>query len=359
MELVRGNRAVVEHRRKRKRLLLFTEDPSGLYRFEGEMACEGVRRARRRGRSGRMRDALVFVLRRVGDAELQDEYAGYITSRGFRLPQTKEELESRVWFSLWKTEQWPYRELIQGDRLYWYESPTKRVVWESSIKDLDRLQYADKQDLADRLRSRFGDFDENEPYFREAPDEGYCIAYRVAAIKKLSRPKPKEIEMPRLGWLRVDEHIARTWLSVVFIPRETTLEDLEPQADNLLEWVRRVNEKMSEVSPERRRSIITQTLRRDSPIVKALKKACNYTCQFPGCGVRIPTRSGGYYIEVAHIEPVHAGGKSVMGNLLVLCPNHHKEFDHGERMIEEQTLERVRGTLNGRNFEIRFPGGSA
>lgn len=66
----------------------------------------------------------------------------------------------------------------------------------------------------------------------------------------------------------------------------------------------------------------------------------------------------GFYVEVAHIQPVCKGGQSVIGNLLVLCPNHHKEFDVGDGEILEQSTDMIRGRLNGRDFEIRLPGSS-
>jgi predicted restriction endonuclease len=43
------------------------------------------------------------------------------------------------------------------------------------------------------------------------------------------------------------------------------------------------------------------------------------------------------------------------GNLLVLCPNHHKEFDHGNLEISEQTENKIRGIINGKEFDIKFP----
>ena len=112
---------------------------------------------------------------------------------------------------------------------------------------------------------------------------------------------------------------------------------------------------MAGVSAERCQAIVNLTIRKDTSLVRALKKLADFQCLFPGCGVRIPKRGGGFYIEVAHIEPVHAGGQSVLGNLVVLCPNHHKEFDYGEPVIERQELDRVQGLLNGRRFEIRLP----
>jgi len=48
----------------------------------------------------------------------------------------------------------------------------------------------------------------------------------------------------------------------------------------------------------------------------------------------------------------------LLGNLLVLCPNHHRELDYGHLVIAEQTMESIRGKLNDKKFEIRLPGAS-
>ncbi len=85
-----------------------------------------------------------------------------------------------------------------------------------------------------------------------------------------------------------------------------------------------------------------------------LKQATNYKCQFPNCDAEIKTKTGLNYVEVAHVKPVKEGGQSVLGNLLVLCPNHHKEFDYGELKIYEQTLSTLRGKLNQREFFIEI-----
>jgi predicted restriction endonuclease len=132
------------------------------------------------------------------------------------------------------------------------------------------------------------------------------------------------------------------------------LDDIVPDG-NLIDKIRRINEIMKNVSPQRISSVVSQTIRKDTKLVKALKSICDYRCQFPDCGARIQKSGGGYYIEVAHIQPVKSGGKSIIGNLLVLCPNHHKEFDFGDLMISEQNESLVKGSLNGRKFEIALP----
>jgi len=124
----------------------------------------------------------------------------------------------------------------------------------------------------------------------------------------------------------------------------------------LLERIEPLNAATTEVSLDRVRSVVERTVRRDTELVKALKPLCEFRCQFPGCRGRTPKRNGGFYVEVAHIEPVSEGGPSTIGTSLVLCPNHHKEFDYGKLKVAEHTAHAIRGTLNGKQLEIRLPG---
>jgi predicted restriction endonuclease len=171
-------------------------------------------------------------------------------------------------------------------------------------------------------------------------------------VERVNYPKPDSFRFPQLGWLRIDNNTKETLLSQDESLKITTLDELTPKG-SLLEQLRQLNAMMSTILPHRVRAIVSQTIRRDTRLVRSLKSFNNYSCQFPGCGVKIPKRKGGWYIEVAHIKPVAEGGRSVLGNLLVLCPNHHKEFDYGELEIREQTVEVVRGKLNGKEFVIR------
>lgn len=100
--------------------------------------------------------------------------------------------------------------------------------------------------------------------------------------------------------------------------------------------------------------IIETTIRNDTPIIKKLKKKYNYKCQYPGCSSFVMKANGENYVEVAHIQSVSTGGKSIVGNLIVLCPNHHKEFDLGNRHISKQSADVLEGTLNGKTFSIKF-----
>ncbi|MFH2029353.1 MAG: HNH endonuclease [Bacteroidota bacterium] len=44
-------------------------------------------------------------------------------------------------------------------------------------------------------------------------------------------------------------------------------------------------------------------------------------------------------MEAAHIKPKHKKSKETPENILILCPNHHKEFDFGRRIIREHNKQ--------------------
>jgi predicted restriction endonuclease len=154
------------------------------------------------------------------------------------------------------------------------------------------------------------------------------------------------------GEILNDEKYIR-WFSKAKSNNEPTLDDsLNKSVLSVTTQLRLLNEAMKNVSPERVKQLVQVTIRNDTTMIKALKKAVGYKCQFPGCGPQIKKKDGTYYIEVAHILPVKDDGKSILGNLVVLCPNHHKEFNHGERIITKQSETELSGAINGKDFTI-------
>lgn len=123
--------------------------------------------------------------------------------------------------------------------------------------------------------------------------------------------------------------------------------------ENLQLILQQLNRKMLKTKAEKRHSEMERILRKDKEIVNLLKKIANYKCQFPSCDSKVLTKEGINYVEVAHIKPVHEGGQSIIGNLIVLCPNHHKEFDYGLLSIDIQSENILTGTLNGKVFSIK------
>ncbi|MGW5773367.1 HNH endonuclease [Streptomyces longwoodensis] len=55
-------------------------------------------------------------------------------------------------------------------------------------------------------------------------------------------------------------------------------------------------------------------------------------------------------IELAHIMPISAGGKNTFGNLIYLCPNHHRQFDSGDFAEQEMWLIKARLAWNCKRY---------
>lgn len=93
-------------------------------------------------------------------------------------------------------------------------------------------------------------------------------------------------------------------------------------------------------------TIKAKTYKRDNKTIAQLKILRGFKCQL--CRTQIRKRNGGYYVEAAHITPKSRKGLEMPDNILILCPNHHKEFDLGERKITSRQQERLEFYLNGR-----------
>lgn len=63
-----------------------------------------------------------------------------------------------------------------------------------------------------------------------------------------------------------------------------------------------------------------------------LKELYDFKCQI--CKTRITDAGGNPYAETHHIKKRSEKGKDEPGNMLVLCPNHHKMFELGSATID-------------------------
>ena len=81
-----------------------------------------------------------------------------------------------------------------------------------------------------------------------------------------------------------------------------------------------------------------------------IKKLRGYKCQI--CGYGVPKKDGGRYVEAAHIQDKALKGPMRPYNILILCPNHHKEFDKGDRKIIEHTNDKIIFVLNKKKYQI-------
>lgn len=93
-----------------------------------------------------------------------------------------------------------------------------------------------------------------------------------------------------------------------------------------------------------------KTYKRDNNIIAQIKFVRDFNCQI--CGTSIKKRDGSKYIEAAHILPKNKGGGESLDNIILLCPNHHKEFDYGILDIKLHSKKIVKFILNGARYEI-------
>jgi HNH endonuclease len=91
--------------------------------------------------------------------------------------------------------------------------------------------------------------------------------------------------------------------------------------------------------------------KRDSKTIAQLKILRNYQCQM-GNHKGVLKKDGGYYVEGAHIKSKSTRGPEAPSNILILCPNHHKEFDLGLKKVISLTKNRVEFELNGNRYAI-------
>lgn len=130
---------------------------------------------------------------------------------------------------------------------------------------------------------------------------------------------------------------------------ETEVESLF-QAPNL----DKIRQELKSISPKSSKYETINGIRfqRDSVTVAKLKILRQHRCQI--CGMKILKKDGSFYTEGAHINPKRYGSSETPDNILILCPNHHKEFDLGKREILEKNQDFIRFILNDREYNINL-----
>lgn len=90
--------------------------------------------------------------------------------------------------------------------------------------------------------------------------------------------------------------------------------------------------------------------KRDNQSIAIIKHLRGFKCQL--CGKSILKMDGTLYVEAAHIDPKCDKGKETLENILLLCPNHHKEFDLGKREIIHRDSEQLILKINGTCYNV-------
>lgn len=113
-------------------------------------------------------------------------------------------------------------------------------------------------------------------------------------------------------------------------------------------------EELRNITPSEPEIIIIngKAYKRDNKTIAQIKFVRDYKCQI--CFSYILKANGKKYIEAAHIKPKALMGSEEPNNIILLCPNHHKEFDLGKREILLHNDNQIQFTLNGKDFQINF-----
>lgn len=85
--------------------------------------------------------------------------------------------------------------------------------------------------------------------------------------------------------------------------------------------------------PERIQTTVNRIIR-DTTLIKRMKSKYNNQCQI--CGKSIKFADGKFYSEGHHLKKlggIHQG-PDIEENIIILCPNHHVEFDYGVIAID-------------------------
>lgn len=97
-------------------------------------------------------------------------------------------------------------------------------------------------------------------------------------------------------------------------------------------------------------SINSKAFKRDNYTIAQIKLLRDFKCQI--CGINILKKDGSFYVEGAHIKDKRFKGNETPENILILCPNHHKEFDIGKRSILRHSPNEIQFILNGQKYTI-------
>ncbi|MDW7760406.1 MAG: HNH endonuclease [Acidobacteriota bacterium] len=128
---------------------------------------------------------------------------------------------------------------------------------------------------------------------------------------------------------------------------QNELEKIESQYDilKILDDLRNVKATDSEQV-----EIHGKAYKRDNKTIAQLKIVRGHKCQI--CSHSIKKKDGSLYVEAAHITPKKNKGTELPSNIIILCPNHHKEFDLGKMEVEERTAETLVVMVNEKKYSI-------
>jgi len=141
---------------------------------------------------------------------------------------------------------------------------------------------------------------------------------------------------------------------------ENTIFDKDELEQNLLTNILRnksknelINELFNDTDEnDEKITIKGRVFKRNNSNITKIKILRGFHCQI--CGKTIIKRDDSKYIEAAHIKEKAKGGKELWNNIILLCPNHHKEFDIGLSETIEHSDKYIKFNIGENEYTISF-----
>ena len=156
-----------------------------------------------------------------------------------------------------------------------------------------------------------------------APKTLECLTWDNLGYRMRKKFGPQSAEQRAWMYKVLAEHRKRfleTGRALAEAPEEESSEWLEQkESDEVIE--RRLAERLEQ--------------KRDVKQAVDLKRLYDNTCMF--CGTRLQVAEDRFYSEAAHIKGLGEphSGPDKKSNMLVLCPNHHVQFDRGVLRLQK------------------------
>lgn len=160
---------------------------------------------------------------------------------------------------------------------------------------------------------------DNEPFLRsEVRRSFYTDRGEIKVVQKYIRNLPEEVF-----------NEIKNYMGPTFEEAFKELKDLEDMRENTTRPGNQEEILTTENEETKRVTTTVSRIVRDTKLIKNLKKEYKDVCQI--CGKRIKKKEDRFYSEGHHVKPlggVHQGPDTA-DNVVILCPNHHIEFELG------------------------------
>ncbi|MCK4521801.1 MAG: HNH endonuclease [Nanoarchaeota archaeon] len=188
----------------------------------------------------------------------------------------------------------------------------------------------------------------NEPY--NFPVQGSassfaeeCKDYLLKALKEKQTVALKEEDVQYIP-PEIKEDISNDYEAskeIDQIPKEKQTEYINKKIEEL-------SKEAGEITEPKERLI--KHKQRFNKLKPYIKKKFDNKCQF--CDYTFIQKNGQHYSEVCHIIPWSKSHDDSQENLIVFCPNHHKEFDLGDKKRRQEIILKLKEKFPDINYKF-------